>query len=73
VELYLCSAGAPLWRGAQLGEARGQLYLYLFSFLSSGYRGQSDRCVKRTTQIHLVPRLRTLVSAMHPVTHDFMA
>jgi hypothetical protein len=29
VELYLHSASAPSWRGAQLGGVQGQLYLYL--------------------------------------------
>jgi hypothetical protein len=28
VELYLHSPNAPSWRGAQLGGAQGQLYLY---------------------------------------------
>jgi hypothetical protein len=29
VELYLQSPNTPSWRGAQLGRAQGQLYLYL--------------------------------------------
>jgi hypothetical protein len=29
VELYLHSPTTPSWRGAQLGGAQGQLYLYL--------------------------------------------
>jgi hypothetical protein len=29
VELYLHSPNTPSWRGAQLGGAQGQLYLYL--------------------------------------------
>jgi hypothetical protein len=29
VELYLHAPSTPSWRGAQLGEARGQLYLYI--------------------------------------------
>jgi hypothetical protein len=28
VELYLHSPNMPSWRGAQLGRAQGQLYLY---------------------------------------------
>jgi hypothetical protein len=34
VELYLHSPITSSWRGAQLGGARGQLYLYLFSLTS---------------------------------------
>jgi hypothetical protein len=30
VELYLHSPNTPSWRGAQLGGAEGQLYLYLY-------------------------------------------
>jgi hypothetical protein len=30
VELYLHSPNMPSWRGAQLGGAQGQLYLYLY-------------------------------------------
>jgi hypothetical protein len=30
VELYLHSPNTPSWRGAKLGEAQGQLYLYLY-------------------------------------------
>jgi hypothetical protein len=30
VELYLHSPNTPSWRGAQLGGAQGQLYLYLY-------------------------------------------
>jgi len=29
VELYFLSPNTPPWRGAQLGGAEGQLYLYL--------------------------------------------
>jgi hypothetical protein len=29
VELYLHSPNTPSWRGAELGGAQGQLYLYL--------------------------------------------
>jgi hypothetical protein len=29
VELYLHSPSTPSWRGVQLGEAQGQLYLHL--------------------------------------------
>jgi hypothetical protein len=32
VELHIHSPNAPSWRGAQLGGAQGQLYLYLNSF-----------------------------------------
>jgi hypothetical protein len=34
VELYLHSPNTPSWRGAQLGGAQGQLYLYLRSVFS---------------------------------------
>jgi hypothetical protein len=30
VELYLHSPNAPSWRGAQLGGAQGQFYLFTF-------------------------------------------
>jgi hypothetical protein len=30
VELFLHSPNTPSWRGAQLGGAHGQLYLYLY-------------------------------------------
>jgi hypothetical protein len=30
VQLYLHSPNAPSWRGAQLGGAQGQHYLYLY-------------------------------------------
>jgi hypothetical protein len=33
VELYLHSPNTPSWRGAQLKEAQGQLYLLPFTFL----------------------------------------
>jgi hypothetical protein len=32
VELYLHSPNTPSWRGAQLGGAQGQLYLYRFYY-----------------------------------------
>jgi hypothetical protein len=35
VELYLHSPNMPSWRGAQLKEAQGQLYLYLYLILTS--------------------------------------
>jgi hypothetical protein len=33
VELYLHSPSAPSWRGAQLGEHRGNFTFYLFIYL----------------------------------------
>jgi hypothetical protein len=35
VELYLHSPNTPSWRGAQLGETQGQLYLYLKRYAST--------------------------------------
>jgi hypothetical protein len=34
VELYLHSPNMPSWRGAQLGGARGKLYLYLYQVVT---------------------------------------
>jgi hypothetical protein len=39
VELYLHSPNTPSWRGAQLGGAQGQLYLYLYLLMRS-----EDKC-----------------------------
>jgi hypothetical protein len=33
VELYLHSTNTPLWHGAQLKKAQGQIYLYLYLYL----------------------------------------
>jgi hypothetical protein len=37
IELYLHSPNTPSWRGAQLGRAQGQLYLYITSFNDQGH------------------------------------
>jgi hypothetical protein len=39
VQLYLHTPNTPSWRGAQLGEAQGQLYLYVMyeTFQANAY------------------------------------
>jgi hypothetical protein len=43
VELYLHSPSAPSWRGAQLGGAQGQLYLYFLGFFSNAAQNYSHQ------------------------------
>jgi hypothetical protein len=39
VELYLHSSNTPSWRGAQLGEAHGQLYNVRMNLRERGLEG----------------------------------
>jgi hypothetical protein len=46
VELYLHSPTTSSWRGAELGGAQGQLYLYLFTSVTMLMLRLTSRCVK---------------------------
>jgi hypothetical protein len=48
VELYLHFPNTPSWRGAQLGGAQGQLYLYLY----------------KSTELHMIIVNRIYISCM---------
>jgi hypothetical protein len=53
VELYFHSSNTPSWRGAQLGGAQGQLYLFTLNNISCIHAINSFRS---TSEILLIPK-----------------